>query len=65
LGIPPELAERVRLWNSLYEEDKIPLDGPGDVEWLAEGVILLHQLRDELGPGVDVVVTEPWWGKNS
>jgi hypothetical protein len=38
LGISPMLAERVRLWNSQYEEGKIPVDGPGDVEWLTEGV---------------------------
>lgn len=63
LGISPVLAERVRLWNSQYEEDKIPMDGPGDVEWLTEGVGLLHLLRAALGDGVEVVVTEPWWGE--
>jgi hypothetical protein len=63
LGISQELAERVRLWNSHFEEERIPVDGPGNTEWLAEGAILLQQLRTDLGPDVDVVVTEPWWGE--
>ncbi|WP_416430459.1 hypothetical protein [Paenarthrobacter nicotinovorans] len=63
LGISPELAEQVRFWNSQYGEGRIPIDGPGDIEWLAEGVGLLRQLRADLGNGVDVVVTEPWWGE--
>lgn len=63
LGISPDLAERVRLWNSRYEEGRIPLDGPGAAAWLAEGVGLLRQLRNDLGDDVDLVVTEPWWGE--
>lgn len=52
LGISSELAERVRLWNSQYGENRIPLDGPGDTEWLAEAVGLLCNLRADLGAGV-------------
>lgn len=63
LGISPELAERVLLWNSQYEEDRIPVDGPGDSEWIADGVDLLRQLRTDLGRSVEIVVTEPWWGE--
>ncbi|GAB3572119.1 hypothetical protein GCM10027405_38740 [Arthrobacter alkaliphilus] len=63
LGISLELSERLRLWNSQYEEERIPLESPGDAEWLAEGVVLLRELRTDLGPDVDVVVTEPWWGE--
>lgn len=51
------------MWNSQYEEDRLPLDGPGNVEWLPEGVSLLRQLRIDLGDAVDLVVTEPWWGE--
>jgi len=63
LGISPQLAEGVRLWNSQFEEGKIPMDGPGDAEWIAEGVDLLRQLRTDLDPSVEIVVTEPWWGE--
>ncbi|WP_284992041.1 hypothetical protein [Arthrobacter sp. efr-133-TYG-120] len=57
LGISSELVEQVRSWNSQYEEDRIPLNGPGDAEWLAEGVGLLRQLRTDLGDDFDLVVT--------
>lgn len=63
LGFPPGLVERVRLWNSQYEEGKIPIKGPGDTEWIGEGVALLRHIRSGLCHGVDVVVTEPWWGE--
>lgn len=63
LGLPLELVERVRSWNSRFEEDKLPIYGPGDALWTAEGVALLHSLRSVLGHDVDVVVTEPWWGE--
>jgi hypothetical protein len=62
-GISAGLAARARLWNSSYAEDKLPLDGPGDAGWLVQGVDLLRQLRDELGDGIDLRVTEPWWGE--
>lgn len=42
LGISTGLAARVWSWNSAYAEDKIPLDGPGDPEWLTEGAVLLR-----------------------
>lgn len=51
------------MWKPAYAEDKLPLDGPGDAVWLAEGVDLLLQLRNELGDGVDLRMTEPWWGE--
>jgi hypothetical protein len=63
VGISSELVEQVRSWDSQYEEDRIPLNGPGDAEWLAEGVGLLRQLRTDLGDDFDLVVTEPWWGE--
>ncbi|MFF1831552.1 hypothetical protein [Paenarthrobacter sp. NPDC058040] len=63
LAISPGLAARVRLWNSAYAEDKLPLDGSGDAGWLAQGVELLLQLRTEVCDGVHIQVTEPWWGE--
>ncbi|MBU8866644.1 hypothetical protein [Paenarthrobacter aromaticivorans] len=50
-------------WNSQFEEDKVPLSGPGDAGWVVEGVRLLRQVRVALGTGYNVVVTEPWWGE--
>jgi len=26
--MPPELVEQLLAWNSRYDEDKIPIDGP-------------------------------------
>jgi hypothetical protein len=63
LGISPQLDERVRGWNSQFEEGKIPMDGPGDAEWIGEGVDLLRHLRTDLDRRVEIVVTEPWWGE--
>lgn len=60
LGLPDGLAEQLRSWNARYEEDKIPVEGPGDGEWLNEGRRLLGALRSILGTAT-VVVTEPWW----
>lgn len=60
LGLPDDLAEQLRAWNAQYEEDKLPIDGPGDGEWLNEGRRLLGALRSALGTAT-VVVTEPWW----
>lgn len=48
-GISPKLAERVHLWNSQYEEDRIPLNGPGNPGWRAEGVSLLAQVAHRRG----------------
>lgn len=55
-------ADAVRLWNSSYAEDKLPLGGPGNAGWLAQGIDLLLQLRNELADGVEIRVTEPCKG---
>lgn len=59
----PGFAARVRSWNSSYAEDKLPLHGPGDAGWLAQGTDLPLQLCNELGDGAEIRVTEPWWGE--
>lgn len=63
LGLPRELSEQLMSWNFQFEEDKVPLSGPGDAGWVAEGVRLLREVRLALGAGYSVVVTEPWWGE--
>jgi hypothetical protein len=42
----------------------MPIEGAGEVEWLAEGRGLLARTRAGLGLAFKVVVTEPWWGKD-
>ncbi len=63
LDIPEPLASHLRSWNASYEEWKIPVEGPGDAPWVEEGIRLLRATREALGPGTEVVVTEPWWGE--
>ena len=63
LGVAADLASRLNAWNAEYEESKVPVDGPGDHAWLGEGIELLGAIRQAVSPGVEVVVTEPWWGE--
>jgi hypothetical protein len=63
LGLSGPLASRLTDWNSEYEERRLPVDGPGDPNYLAAGVSLLAQLREALAGRFRVVVTEPWWGE--
>lgn len=64
LGLPDELAEELASWNSRYAEGKVPVEGSGDPAWLAEGGRLLRRTRHVLGPGIQVIVTEPWWDED-
>ena len=50
LELDPDLAERVTAWNAAYEEDKVPVEGPGDSTWLHEGRQLLREVRKLWGP---------------
>lgn len=61
LGLSAPLVEALTSWNATFADDRLPLEGAGDPQWLDEGRDLLRQTRDELGPGVDLVVTEPWF----
>lgn len=61
LGIDPALAHRIKTWNAAYEEDKAPLEGAGNTEWLSEGRRLIGDIRTALGQEYELVVTEDWW----
>jgi hypothetical protein len=64
LDLTPDLIQRVTAWNAAYEEDRVPIEGAGDLAWLREGKGLLDAIRAELGTKYRVVVTEPWWGED-
>jgi hypothetical protein len=63
LGLPLELGARLAAWNGDYAEDKLPMAGGGDREWLEQGAGLLAEVRRFLAGRYDVVVAEPWWGE--
>ncbi len=63
LGVPSELADRLLAWNARYEEERLPLEGPCDTDWLGEGRRLLAETRTALADSHCIVVTEPWWGE--
>ena len=62
LDLPPDLIGRIEPWKARYEDDRLPIDGPGDPDWLREGGDLLRQVRFAVGERFEVFVTEPWWG---
>jgi len=62
-GLPAALVGRLRSWNDEYGDERLPIDGPGDAAWIAEGRALLSTVREAVGPQVEVIVTEPWWGE--
>jgi hypothetical protein len=64
LGVGPGLVEKVAAWNAAYEENRVPIDGPGDSAWLRHGRQLLHEIRASLGNEYRVIVTEPWWDED-
>lgn len=63
VGVDAELASLLAAHNGAYEEVRLPLDGPGDGDYLAEGTRLLGALRLALAGEYRVVVREPWWGE--
>ncbi len=46
LAIPVELRARGETWSAQYADERLPIDGAGDPEWVSEGVVLLAALRD-------------------
>lgn len=65
LGLPGGLSSQLLSWNERYAEDKIPLDGDGDADWLAEGRELLARTRAAWRVEHHILVTEPWWGERN
>lgn len=61
VGLPGELADHLKARNGQYAEDKLPLEGSEDAEWISDGTTLLRRTRAALGASVTVIVTEPWW----
>ena len=51
----------LEVWKSGYRDDRLPIDGPGDKDWLDEGALLLKEVKAALRDEVEIVVTEPWW----
>lgn len=45
VGVDADLAAHLAAHNEAYEEERLPLDGPGDVDYLAEGTRLRGALR--------------------
>lgn len=63
LGLPDDVIQRLTRWNAMYDDSRLPIDGPGDSEWIERGIGLLHEVRSLLADHYQVVVTEPWWGE--
>ena len=63
VGLPSQLAARLAAFGEAYQEGRLPLDGPGDTDYLAEGKRLLGAVREALAGRYRVLVTEPWWGE--
>jgi hypothetical protein len=61
LGLPPELVGRLEAFTAAYAEERLPIDGAGDQDYLAFGAHLLADVRAALAGRFVVVVTEPWW----
>jgi hypothetical protein len=62
LSLPGDRKDRVPTWFRLYDDDKLPIDGPGEEQWLDDGRRLSSELRDAVEGRFEVIVTEPWWG---
>lgn len=63
LGLSIDLTAAVRYWLATYDDLRLPIDGTGDQEWIAEGVRLLAAARRETQGRYLIVVTELWWGE--
>jgi hypothetical protein len=61
LDLPPDLAARLAAWNQRYAEDKLPITGNGDPEWLEQGVSGCSQ-KSVAARRADStsVISEPW-----
>jgi hypothetical protein len=64
LPLPADLRNQLSTWNQAYEEARLPIDGPGDDEYLHEGQRLLSEVRRSLDGQYEVIVHEEWWGES-
>jgi hypothetical protein len=64
VGLSESFRQRAALWLADYDDAKLPIDGPGDADWLATGSRLLAQARSEMTGRYVVTVTEPYWGES-
>ena len=46
LGLPSELAGRLVAWNALYEDERRPMEGPGDPDFGGVGGLFGIVARD-------------------
>ena len=63
VGVSPELSTEITRWVTEYSDERLPLEGAGDVAWLSTGRELLFRVRAELAGRYEVIVTEPYWGE--
>lgn len=61
VGLSESFRDEAALWLAAYDDAKLPIDGPGDADWLATGSRLLDQASSELTGRYVVTVTEPYW----
>ncbi|WP_157970837.1 hypothetical protein [Nakamurella deserti] len=61
LGLPARLVHRLESWNAEYREDRLPIDGRGDPDYVATGTALLRDVTEALGDRYRIIVNEPWW----
>ena len=61
--LSPSFQVAARAWLSKYDDSRLPISGPGDAVWVAEGIQLLDAARSQVSVRYRIVVTEPWWGE--
>ena len=63
VGLSTAFQDAVQPWLAKYDDGRLPIDGPGDVRWIEQGIQLLAAARSELAGRYIIVVTEEWWGE--
>ncbi len=61
LPMEANLRKRLEAWVSHYDDDRLPFDGVGDVDWIREGQQLLAAVKEAMNGTHSVAVEEPWW----
>lgn len=63
LTLSDDLRACLVRWNAAYSDDKLPVEGGGDTEWLTQGADLLAEVRQALGSEHEVITHEDWWSE--